>query len=483
MAARFYTMKIIGYFCIVFSIALLPPILISEWYQDGELGDFLITFLTLSTTGFLLCILFKSPISDIRRRDSFLIVALFWLILSFISALPFMIGPDHLSIVDSIFEATSGFTTTGATVIPDLDRLSPSLLYYRQQLQWFGGLGLIVIAIAILPILGVGGTQLYRAEIPGPLKEEKITPRLMQTAHNLCLIYIALTFICAASYWIAGMTPLDALEYSFSTISTGGFTTHNESIAYFHSHAVNYIAITFMLMGAINFSIHFMVLHSNNPSKYLHDPEVRTFLSLVISFVLFFSLLLYYLHYYSNPEEAFEYSLFEVTSVITSTGFGITNFTNWPLFLPILLIFIGFIGGCGGSTAGGIKVMRVLVLIKQAGHEIFRIVHPKSVRPIKIGQRILNEKIMQAIWGFFAVYIVVFVALTLSMMLAGLDQVSAFSAVAATINNLGPGLGIVSATFVSLSATAKLLAVAAMLLGRLEIFTLLVILTPAFWRS
>ena len=482
MKSRIYVLHIIGMLCIAHSLTLLPPILVSFWFQDGEIEDFFITFLLLIIFGFLLWVPFRHHKIVLRRSDAFLIVSLFWILLSLVSALPFIIG-GHLSFVDALFEATSGFTTTGATVVLDLDIFPPSILYYRQQLQFFGGIGLVILAIAILPMLGVGGTQLYRAETPGPMKDEKLAPRLAQTARGICMIYIGLTFTCAIAYWLAGVNAFDALQHAFSTVSTGGFSTHDESFGYFNSPLVNFIAVIFMLLGAINFGVHFLVLKNRNPSLYFMDTEARSFLKIVVTFVIFYTVLLYYTREYSNLFHAFDHALFQVTSVITSTGFGVTDFSVWPTFLPVMLIFISFIGGCGGSTSGGIKVIRIITLVKQAYQQLFLLVHPKAYRPVKMGERILDNNIIQAIWGFFAVYIIVFAMLTLLMMMTGLDQVSAFASVAATMNNLGPGLGEVSITFATVSDAGKLIAVFAMLLGRLEIFPLLVILSRSFWRN
>ena len=482
MNQRAFILRVIGVLSITFSFSMLPPMAVSVWYNDGELSDFQVTFFTLFLSGLLLIVLSRNKVASLRRRDGVLIVASFWLYLSLVSTIPFMLG-NHLSLIDALFEATSGMTTTGATIIPDLTQIEPSILYYRQQLQWIGGMGLIVLAIAVLPMLGVGGAQLYRGETPGPMKDEKLTPRLSHTARNLWLIYVLITGACAAGYWATGMTPLEALEHSYSTVSTGGFSTHNESFAYFKSDAVNVVAVIFMILGSFNFGIHFIVLRKRNPVLYLKDVEIRTFLAVVLFFVLLYTGFLYSSNTYQDVRQSFLYSLFEVTSIITSTGFGITDFTLWPLFMPVLLIFISFIGGCGGSTAGGIKVMRVLLLVKQGLHELFVLLHPKAIRPVRIGNQVLNENIIQAIWGFFSVYIFVFIIMTLAMVLAGLDQVTAFSAVATCINNLGPGLGQVSANFAEVSDAAKLVGVAAMLMGRLEVFTLLVILMPEFWRN
>ena len=483
MNQRAFVLRVIGILSITFSFSMLPPMAVSVWYHDGELPDFQVTFFTLFLTGLLFIVLSRNKVATLRRRDGVLIVASFWLYLSLVSTIPLVLGHHHLDLVDALFEATSGMTTTGATVIADLSQIEPSILYYRQQLQWFGGMGLILLAIAVLPMLGVGGAQLYRGETPGPMKDEKLTPRLSHTARNLWLIYVLITGACAAGYWIAGMEPLEALEHSYSTVSTGGFSTHNESFAYFQSNAINNVAVIFMILGSFNFGVHFIALRKRNPMLYLKDVEVRTFLLIVSFFVLLYTVFLYTTSTYEDVGKSFEYALFEVTSIITSTGFGVTDFTLWPLFMPVMLIFISFIGGCGGSTAGGIKVMRVLLMIKQGLHEFFVLLHPKAIRPVRVGNQILNENVIQAIWGFFSVYIFVFILLTLGMILAGMDQVTAFSAVATCINNLGPGLGQVSANFADVSDAAKLVGVTAMLMGRLEVFTLLVILMPEFWRN
>lgn len=465
----------------IFSLAMIPPMLVSAIYDDGELVHFTLSFLLIHATGLLLWLPTRRHIGEFQRRDGFIIVTLFWLVLSLLSAIPFMIGP-HLSFVDAFFEAVSGFTTTGATVIVGLDDLPPSVLFYRGQLQWLGGMGLIVLAVAVMPMLGIGGMQLYRAEAPGPMKEDKIKPRLAETARSIWLIYVGLTLACALGYNVGGMSGFDAIVHAFTTVSTGGFSTHDASLGYFDSEAINAVAVMFMLAGGINFAVHYRVFAGISPKPYWEDTEARVFLMFIFAALLTITSMLMWFGEYDNLHMAFSNSLFEVVSIITSTGFGTADFAAWPSFLPVLLIFISFIGGCGGSTAGGIKVSRVLLMIKQGAQEIHFLIHPRAIRPLRIGTQVLPPRVSQAIWGFFSVYIIVFVLFTLLMMAAGLDQVSAFSAVATCINNLGPGLGEVAVTFASVSDAGKLLAVAAMLLGRLEIFTVLVILTPAFWR-
>jgi len=465
-----------------FSLTMLPPAGVSLWYHDGQWYAFAKAFLVGFGASFSLWLPLRLQLSGLRRRDGFVVVSMFWVVLGLLGSLPFLFG-GHLSFVDAVFESVSGFTTTGATVVTDIESLPRSIQYYRHQLQWLGGMGLVVLAVAILPMLGIGGMHIYRAETPGPMKDDKMMPRLIHTARALWMIYIGLTIACALSYWLAGMTPFDALAHSFSTVSTGGFSTHDASLGYFASDTIELVAAVFMLLGAINFSVHFMVLRKKSPAPYFQDIEVRAFLIFVTATTLLIATVLYWAGYYPSLLASLINADFEVISVITSTGFSVADFTQWPTFVPVLLIFISFIGGCGGSTAGGMKVMRVLLLIKQAIMEVDHLIHPRSVRLVKIGSRILNEDTIQAIWGFFGVYVIVFVLLMLSMMATGMDQITAFSAVATSINNLGPGLGDVAYTFATVPSSAKLISVLAMLLGRLEIFSLLILLTPAFWRE
>ncbi len=476
------SIRIVLFLSMGFSLTMLPPALVSLWYQDGQWDSFLKAFLIGFVISFSLWLPLRQRVSALRRRDGFIVVSMFWIVLSLLGSLPFLFG-EHLNFVDALFESVSGFTTTGATVVTDIESLPRSILYYRHQLQWLGGMGLVVLAVAILPLLGIGGMHIYRAETPGPMKDEKIMPRLIHSARAMWMIYIALTIACALSYWLAGMTLFDAVAHSFSTISTGGFSTHDASLGYFASDTIELVAAVFMLLGAINFSVHFMVLRKKSLTPYFHDVEVRTFLVFVIATTLLIALVLRWTGYYPSLLSALINADFEVVSVITSTGFAAADFTQWPTFVPVLLIFISFIGGCGGSTAGGMKVMRVLLLIRQALREVDHLIHPRSIRLVKIGGRILPESTAQAIWGFFGMYVMVFVVLMLSMMATGLDQITAFSAVATSINNLGPGLGDVAYTFATVGADAKLISVLAMLLGRLEIFSLLVLLSPRFWRE
>jgi len=474
--------QITGFLCMTFSLTMLAPLMVSLWYDDGEAWRLFIYFVVMLASGFLLWLPFRKRRYELRRRDGFFIVVIFWMLLSLLGLAPFVYGLN-LSFVDALFESVSGLTTTGATVISGLDDLPPSMLFYRQELQWFGGMGLIVLAVAVMPMLGIGGMSVYRAEAPGPMKEEKMTPRLASTARSLWALYLGLTLACALAYWYAGMSPFDAISHSLATVSTGGFSTHDASLAWFNSPAVEMVAVVFMLLGAINFSVHFLAWRHMSLVGYFRDTEVRTFLLLVLGMIVVTSLSLWLSGQMPDLLFATREATFEVVSVITSTGFGLDDFSLWPTFLPALLIFSSFIGGCGGSTAGGMKVMRVMLLARLGYRELKLLIHSRGVFPIKIGGRRVRERTLQAVWGFFAVYALTFVVLMLLMMMCGLDELSAFSAIATCMNNLGPGLGEVSQTFAHVSSGAKLVAVLAMLIGRLEIFTVLVLLHPAFWRS
>lgn len=476
------TQRVIGLFLTMFSVTLSVPVAVSLYYKDGEAEHFLVSMAAMLSVGLVLWLPVRHASGQLRTREGFVVVTAFWIMLGLVSGLPFMLGP-HLNFTDAAFEAVSAFTTTGATVIVGLDQLPPSILYYRCQLQWFGGIGVIVLALAVLPMLGVGGMQLYRAETPGPMKDDRITPRVNQTARGLWRIYLGLTIGCALGYWLAGMSVFDALTHSFATVSTGGFSTHDASISYFASPWVELVAVAFMLAGGINFAVHFAAVRGRNPYRYWRDPEVRTFLSVTVVLILIVAAVLWTQHTYASVLEALRYSAFQVVSVITSTGFTTADFSTWPLFTPVLLIFSSFMGGCAGSTAGGMKTIRFLVLAKQGWRNVFHLIHPAGVRPIKVGGRVLQARVADAVWGFFAVYVAVFSVLMLLVMGTGLDHVTAFGAVATCINNMGPGLGEVAVNFAGVNAAAKWLLTLSMLLGRLEIFTLLVVLTPAFWRK
>ena len=475
--------RLLGLMLMLFSITLLPPAAVSLLYSDGQMHVFLDGMVAALVLGCLMWLPARHFRHELRVRDGFLIVVLFWVVLGLAGALPFAFSvKPEMSITDAVFESFSGLTTTGATVITGLDNLPESILFYRQQLQWLGGMGIIVLAVAIMPMLGVGGMQLYRAETPGPLKDTKLTPRITETAKALWYIYVTLTIICAVSYWLAGMSFFDAVGHSFSTVAIGGFSTHDESIGFFQSTSIEMIAVVFMLLAGMNFALHFVAWKSLNLKAYLHDSELKTYLTVLVLVTSIIVPYLYYTDTFIFIDDALYAGLFQAVSIGTTTGFTTAHYVDWPGFLPVMLLFVSFIGGCAGSTGGGMKVIRFLLLLKQGHRETMRLIRPNAQIPVKVGGKPMPDRVISAVWGFFAAYVGSFVVLMLFLMATGLDQITAFSAVAACMNNLGPGLGAVGENFIGLTDPAKWALSFAMMLGRLEIFTLLILFTRAFWR-
>lgn len=475
-------LRILGILLMVFSITMLPPIGVSIFYDDGHDYAFVGAFAITLITGFLIWLPVYRVRQDLRTRDGFLITVLFWVVLGMFGAVPLILSESpHLTVVDAVFESLSGLTTTGATVITGIDTLPKSILYYRQQLQWLGGMGIIVLAVAILPMLGIGGMQLYRAETPGPVKDSKLTPRITETAKALWYIYLSLTIACALGYWAAGMTPFDAIGHSFSTVAIGGFSTHDASMGYFDSATIEAICTFFMVISAVNFSLHFFAWRQKTILHYFQDPEFQFYISIlaIVTMITMFALIGTETY---APVESMRKSIFMVVSIATTTGFATADFAHWPVMLPFMLFVAAFAGGCAGSTGGGMKVIRVLLILKQGYREIMRLVHPNAVIPVKLGNKPISDRVLEAVWGFFSVYLIVFIIMLIALLGTGLDQVTAWSAVGAALNNLGPGLGDVAVHYGNLNETAKWILCFAMLLGRLEVFTLLVLFTPAFWK-
>ena len=475
--------RILGILLMVFSVTLLPPVLVSWIYADGLAAPFFGAFSITIVCGMVAWLPVRDKRRELRLRDGFVVVVMFWTVLSAIGALPFILSEKfELSATDAFFESISGLTTTGATVITGLDGLPESILYYRQQLQWLGGMGIIVLAVAVLPMLGIGGMQLYRAETPGPMKDAKLTPRITETAKALWYIYLGMTIVCAVAYWLAGMSAFDAIGHAFSTVAIGGFSTHDASMGYFDSAAIDLIAVAFMFAAGVNFSLHFVAFNNRSLAGYWHDSEFKFYTALMGAVTFLVILGLYTSGIYDDPKDAIVQGLFQAVSIGTTAGFTTAEFYNWPGFLTILLLFASFVGGCAGSTGGGIKVIRVLLLVKQGAREINRLVHPSAQIPVRVGSKSISPRVVEAVWGFFALYVASFTVMYLALASTGIELMTAFSAVAASINNLGPGLAGVGAHYADLHDPAKWILCFAMLLGRLEIFTLLVLLSPAFWR-
>jgi trk system potassium uptake protein TrkH len=476
--------RILGLLVTLLSVTMLPPALVSLIYRDGGGVPFLLAFLFCLITGIGFWYPNRGNKGELRAREGFLIVVLFWTVLASFSAVPLLLlEQPSLSIADAFFESFSGLTTTGATVLTNIDDLPHALLFYRQQLQWLGGMGIIVLAVAVLPMLGIGGMQLYRAETPGPVKDSKMTPRIADTAKHLWYIYLSLTIACGFAYWLVGMSAFDAICHAFSTIAIGGFSTHDESMGYFNSPQINLVCVFFLVIAGVNFALHYAVVQSRSIRNYVADPEFKVFISIQILLTVICFIVLMVTGTYDNADQAFDQALFQSVSISTTAGFATTSFSDWPNLLPILLIFASFIGGCAGSTGGGMKVVRIALLYLQGIRELNRLVHPKAVFSIKLGTKALPNRVVEAVWGFFSAYAAVFVICMLLLLAAGMDNISAFTAVAACLNNLGPGLGEVAANYAGINDFSKWVLVIAMLFGRLEIFTLLVLFTPAFWRT
>ncbi len=477
--------RVLGLLLIMFSLSMLTPIIVFFIYRDGTIEPFLVSFAVTLITGLCCWLPTRKGLRELKVKDGFLVVVLFWLVLSIFGALPFYLNFfPKLNFTDALFESVSGLTTTGGTVFNHLDIMPHDILYYRQQLTLLGGVGIVVLALAILPLLNIGGMHLYLAETAGPIKTSKIRPRLNQTAKALWSIYMILVVLCALAFWSAGMPIFESIGESFSAVSTGGFSVHDDSFAFYHSYLIEIIAVFFMFLGAINFGLHYQFFKKRRFSIYLKDPEFLFYLKIIITAIcLCFIVLLLYGTYHHKLVHTFTQSLFMVTSVATTTGFSTTNINQWPTFLPYFLMFLSIIGGCGGSTSGGIKVLRFMLMQQQIKRETNHLIHPNGVFPVQLGEQPLSENIIQSIWAFVTVFALLFIILLLGLLACGLDPKTAFGALASSLSNNGIGLGRASINFENISDVSKWILTFAMLAGRLEIFTILVLFTPGYWRQ
>ncbi len=476
--------KIVGIFVTSFSFTYLIPIIISYIYHDGQAKYFFITFLLTLALGLMLWVPFHKTEGKLKTRDGFLIVSLFWTSLSFISSLPLIISPAvELPIIHAFFEATSGFTTTGATVLTNLQDLPKSILWYRTQLHFFGGMGIVILAVAIMPLLGMGGMALFKVEVSGPIKEDKLTPRIAQTARNLWSVYLLLLFACIVTYYIGGMDLFDAITHGFTTVATAGFSNYDDSLGHFDSKFIDITAIIFMFISSINFTTHFLAFRQKNMRLYFESSELRAFVFICLTAIFLVGLGLYQFKVFDSLGDIILEATFVVIAMITTTGLAITDFSQWPSYLPILIVFITFIGGCSGSTAGGMKVIRIILLTKQAMREVKLLIHPHGKFPIRLNRKVVHPDILGSVWAFLGIYAFSTAILTLIMTAFGLSPLDAFSAVAACLNITGPGLGLVASNYGALPEGALSMLMFTMILGRLEIFTLFVLITPSFWRN
>ena len=465
-----------GLLLVMFGVSFVIPLLVAVFYGESLVGVFGISMFMLVAIGFLSWFFTKNNKQELSLSDGFVITVLFWVVLSITGSIPFILF--GFSVVDSFFESMSGITTTGATVFAGLDDLPRSLLIYRQLLQWLGGMGLIVLAIAVMPLLGIGGGQLFKTQTPGPMSEQRLTPRITSTARALWSIYLVLTVLCVFTYRFAGMSYFDAVSHAFSTVSIGGFSTHDLSIGYFDSFSIEIACVVFMLLSAMSFAVHYSAIYRKQLLKYFYDPELRFFISFLIVVFSFVCLSLIS----NNVENPIRSGLFQTVSILTTTGFLTEEYSSWPTYVSFMLLVGAFMGACSGSVGGGIKSWRILIMLKHAYKQIFKIIHPDSINTIKLGKKVVDSNVSEAVWGFFSIYIISFMVLFLLVLATGLDFISAFSAVGACLNNLGPGLGEVASNYTDVPSSTKLILCFAMILGRLEIFTFLVVLMPAFWR-
>ncbi len=473
--------RVVGVLLMFLSISFLPPLAFAWFNHDGAAPAFLASLVVVAAVGSALYLPVRNNRRDLRVADGFLVVFASWAAVSLAGSLPFLLVLDA-GAANAVFETVSGITTTGATVFTGLDHMPISIRWYRQQLQWMGGLGIIVLAVAILPMLKIGGMEIYRAEVTGPVKENRLTPRIAETAKALWMIYLAMTVVCALALWAAGMSLFDAFGHSFATVATAGFSTHDASIAYFASPLIEWILIFFMILASFNFALHFLALRRASTQVYLHDPEIRLFVILLLIISGLVTLQLWLKLDDMSFGDALRTAIFQAVSYTTTTGFGTADVSLWPGTLPLLMILISALGGCAGSTTGGFKTVRVYLISKQGMRELRRLIHPRSVLPLKFGGKTLREEVANAIWGFLSLYIVCIVLLTLLVASIENDLITAISVVLSAMNNLGPALGEASSNWGSLSDSTKWLMSFAMLLGRLEIFTVLVLLTPAYWK-
>ena len=475
--------KILGTGLILFSAIQSFPIIISLIYNEQNYLSFLESSLITFASGlFLYGVNYSKDYEDLKIRDGFLLIVLLWFIFSIFASIPFILKTNPLTIVNAYFEAVSGLTTTGATIFVNLENELKSILFYRALLQWVGGLGIVVLALALFPILGIGGMQLYRGEASNPVNNNKLRPKMAETAKSLWFIYLFLTILCFFCYRFSGMTNFDAVTHAFTTIAIGGFSNYDNSFAYFSNNLIYLFASVFMFLSAISFSLHFVAFNKIDITGYFKDKELRFYATIIfVSFILIFIVL-----QSTNANENFDtliLSVFQTISFATTTGFVSTDQSSLPLFIPYLLIALAGMGACAGSTGGGLKAIRVYILFRQAKNELKKLIHPSSVIPLKIGDNVIDKEISDSVWGFVSVYLFALFFGILLILATGINIETAFSTIFSCLNNLGPALGDATENYASLNDASKIILSFTMILGRLEIYTLLVLFTTFFWRS
>jgi len=461
------------------------PLAVSVALRDGTAHAFEAAMLAAGTAGAVLRFLGAGGERSLQARDGVLLIVLGWAVLPAFGALPLLIHLPDLGATRAYFEAMSGLTATGATVISGLDRLPAPINLWRGELQWLGGMGVIVLAVAILPVLGVGGRQLLKAEAPGTMRDTQLSPRMAQTAKGLWLVYLLLTGLCALAYRWAGMSWFDAAVHAFSTVSLGGFSSHDASLAYWNSPRIEAVAVVFMLLAGANFATHFVALRRFSAAPYRDDQEIRSYLLVILGSVALICVFLLLQGTYADFATALRFAAFNVVSVATTTGYATADYAKWPVFAPLWMLLISAFAASSGSTGGGIKMMRVQLMCRQALRELHRVLHPNAINPIKLAGRVVDNGAILSVLAYMLAYGTTLTAVTLLLAASGTDPVTALSAAAAALNNLGPGLGAVgpAGTYAGLPDFQLWILTAAMLLGRLELLTVFVMLIPAFWRD
>ncbi|EGM1627965.1 potassium transporter TrkG [Salmonella enterica] len=467
----------------LYSLTMFPPMLLALFEKEKSFFAFLSTFIMFFTIGVIGWLVTRQSKIQLQTRDGFIIIVLFWTLFSIISAMPLWLDDTiNISLTDAMFEGVSGITTTGGSVFNDVSLLPRSILYYRSQLNFIGGLGVIVLAVAVLPLLGIGGAKLYQSEMPGPFKEERLTPRLADTAKSLWFTYMMLGGSCIIAYMISGMDFFDSLCHGLSTVSLGGFSTRSESLGYYNSLTIEAVAGIFSLLSAFNFTLYFIALSKRTLRPFKNNSELHFFLFIVAVVVIIITFEVWRANMYSLPA-SFIHSFFMVSSIITDNGLATDDFASWPSHIVVLLLSVSFFGGCIGSTCGGIKALRFLILFLQSRQEVHQLTHPRAIMSIRVGKSIINERVLKSVWSFFFLYILCTCFFIWALTLLGYDLMTSFASVAACINNMGLGAGQTAAGFGALSDSAKYILCGAMLLGRLEIYPLLILLSRTFWRS
>ena len=476
---------VLGLMMAFFAVTFIMPVVCSLIAQDGVAIDFVVAAGINLVVGLAIAAATRRYKRELKARDGFLLVSLSWVLMSASAAVPLLIALPELSFTDAYFEAMSGLTTTGATVLIGLDDMPASILLWRAALHWFGGIGIIVLAVAVLPLLGVGGMALYRAETPGPVKDEKLTPRITETAKALWLTYTVITLIGIGALKLAGMNWLDAICHTFSAMGLGGFGNHDSSIAFYHSATIEMVLAAIMVAAMLNFSRHFIALRTLSLRPYAEDPEAKAILAALAFSILLIAGLLVMQDHYASFGTALRHATFAVVSVASTTGFATENWDLWPVFAPVWMLFLSCLLCSTGSTGGGIKMFRTLLLARQAQREMKQLVHPSAVIPVRIGGNVVPERIAQSVLAFIFLYFQTIVVLTFALLLSGMPLVPAFSSIVASINNLGPGIGPSgpAGNYQFMTDFQTWMCTIAMLLGRLEIFSVLVLFTPTFWRK